>query len=366
MARPGTLTRKRLGIAILNLAASIHLVWFYLACVPSELNLPQYEQGLERTPFQHRLLMSFPLRWAHNSPWLSHLALQLNAQHAWFPHGVRPEGVVEAAIDLLCVIITGLVAKSLYDASSPRKLLSQYVYPLTLLMVAGTYCLNTIHRFRFVFDLPSMAFFSIGLYLIYFRRSVILFALLFCIATINRETTLFLLIVCLLTRWSRATGASRSTILKQVFDLRTTLLLTSLSLFWIVWRRWVFHHFSANPSATGPRFWLNIGTLLWPTTWAQFLCAFAFCWPLCLAGRTLVRDKTLHAWYWVLPVWLLFMMRYGILIETRVFGELIPCLACFATLIAEENLLRRIGSHSEACTTEPQPYAERPLAASLR
>ena len=233
---------------------------------------------------------------------------------------------------MLCVLIAGLIARSLYEASSPRKLLGPYVYPLTLLMITGTYCLNTMHRIRFVFDLPSMAFFSIGLYLIYFRRSALLLAAVFCIGTINRETTLFLLVLILLTRWSGfATdwrSIMRTPVLEKLFDLRTTLLLIGLGAFWVVWRKLVFQHFSGNPSASGPRLWLNIGTLLWPTSWAQILCTFAFCWPLCIAGRSLVKDQTLRIWYWVLPVWIVFMMRFGILIETRIFGELIPFLAC--------------------------------------
>lgn len=38
------------------------------------------------------------------------------------------------------------------------------------------------------------------------------------------------------------------------------------------------------------------------------------------------------AWYAVMAVW-------GILVETRVFGELLPFIACAATLIAEEAVV---------------------------
>ena len=343
---PRPLTPIALVIAFLNLIASIHVVWFYIAYVPSELNLPRYEHGLERTPFQHRLLMMFPLRWAHSSPAMNHLADRLTAMPAWFPHGVRPEGIVEAVIDLACVVVTGLIARVLYEASSSKKLLGPYVYPMTLLMVATTFCLNTMHRFRFVFDLPSMAFFASGLVLIYLRGSIFLLATVFCIGTINRETTLFLLILVLITRWIDVSASqsypSVSTTLRNLLNLRTTLLLAVLTAFWIIWRRFVFHYFAANPSAGGPRFWLNIGTLFWPTSWAQICCAFAFCWPLILSRRSFVQDATLRAWYLVVPIWIIFMMRYGILIETRIFGELIPFLACTSTLIAEEHVLRRL------------------------
>ena len=345
------ITRQRLGIALLNLAASIHIVWFYLAYVPSELNLPRYERGLERTPFQGRLLMMFPLRFAHSSPWINRLAVRLTAMPAWFPHGVRPEGLVEAAIDLACVLVTGLIARSLYESASHRKLLGPYVYPLTLLMIAATFCMNTMHRIRLVFDLPSMAFFAIGLAIIYYRRSVFLLAAVFCIGTVNRETTLFLLMLFLITRWvDAAPGLPLPAKLAKIFDPRTSLVLVSLTAFWLLWHRFVSQHFVGNPTAAGPRFWLNVGTLLWPTSWAQILCTFAFCWPLCLAGRGLLRDATLRAWYWLLPIWIVFMMRFGILIETRIFGELIPFLACTATLLAEEHVLRRLSAQQHRST----------------
>ena len=334
---------------LLGLAASVHVAWFYVALVPSALNLLQYEQGQERTPFQQRLLMMFPLRWAHGSATLGRLAHRLSAMPAWFPYGVHAEGIVEAASSLACIVIAGLVAKAMYEAASPRKLLGPWVYPLTLVMIVATYCLNTMHRLRFVFDFPGMAFFSAGLYLIYFRRSRMLFAVLFIVATFNRETSLFLLLMYLLKSWADAGDGTVAGRLRTVLDLRNTVLVGGLGIFWMVWHVAVGRRFGANAVASGPRFWLNIGTLLWPTSWAQILCVFAFLGPLCMVDRKLVRDRTLRAWYWVFPVWLAFMMRFGILIEIRIFGELIPYVACLVALIAEEHLVQRFDLfHAEA------------------
>lgn len=341
-ATAGRTTRgRRLVAGGLCAAASVHVAWFYVALVPSALNLVRYEQGLERTPFQQRLLMTFPMRWAHDSAALGRLAHGLSAMPAWFPHGVRPEGIVEAAADLACIVITGLVARALYEAASPRRLLAPLVYPLTLVMIVATYCMNTMHRLRFVFDLPGMAFFSLGLYAIYFRRSRWLFAGLFVVATFNRETSLFLLLLYLSTRWADTSGGVMER-LRVVFGLRDTALVSGLGVFWIAWHVAVDRQFSANAVASGPRLSLNIGTLLWPTSWVQILCVFAFLGPLCVFDRGLVRDRTLRAWYWVFPVWFFFMLRFGILIEIRIFGELIPYVACLCALIAEERVLLRL------------------------
>jgi hypothetical protein len=52
-----------------------------------------------------------------------------------------------------------------------------------------------------------------------------------------------------------------------------------------------------------------------------------------------VRDAQLRVWMWTIPAWYLLMGVWGILVETRVFGELLPIVACAGTLIAEESLV---------------------------
>jgi hypothetical protein len=65
---------EKFVLLAVNLLATIHIVWFYITKVPSVLSLPRYEMGVERMPFQGRLLMEYPLRWAHSSPTLGHFS----------------------------------------------------------------------------------------------------------------------------------------------------------------------------------------------------------------------------------------------------------------------------------------------------
>ena len=185
---------------LLNSVATVQLVWFYLARVPSAMSLPAYEQGQERTPFQQRMLLMLPLRYAHHSGFFRTIAAFLNLAHGWFgiySGHITPEGIVQAALDLFCVLLTGMLAREIYRAASPTGLLTPVVYPLVLGMITVTYCIQVNHPLRFIYDFPALAFFAIGLYLLYFRRSLWLFpglfAGLFVVATINRETTLLLL-----------------------------------------------------------------------------------------------------------------------------------------------------------------------------
>ena len=326
-------------VFLTNAAASIHVVWFYLSYVPCYLNLPAFEQGLERTPFQCRVLMMLPLRWAHESTWLNGVAQHLGSMTAWFPRGVRAEGLIEAPIDLICVIITGLVARSIYCKASRTGLLTPYVYPLTLLMITCTYSLYTLHRFRFVYDLPSLAFFSLGLHLLYFRGSRLLFAAVFLVATVNRETSLFLLVFYALASSPGVVDIARRTSHRHLQPLRWGVFICLLAS-WTAWHIWIGHHFAQNASESWSRVWLNVGILLWPTSWAQILGTFAFCWPVILLRRREVTDQTLRSWQWVLLLWPLVMLREGIFVEVRIFGELIPYMAVMATLIAENSIVR--------------------------
>ncbi|WP_263382145.1 hypothetical protein [Granulicella arctica] len=335
---------RALVSALLNLLASIQFVWFYLSCTPSYLDLYRYEQGLERTPFQDRLLMMFPLAWAHQDPMLIQLAKVMTSLPAWFPGGVRAEELMQAPIDLACVVVTGLVARAMYVKASPYKLLAPYVYPLTLIMLTTTYTIYTMHRLRFIYDLPSVGFFSLGLYLIYVRKSSHLFIILFIIATVNRETTVFLLPFYLISEYFRYNQNSyaksvKPFLLGSIKSRMTWTVLLPLAAYWVYWHAWVTKHFAHNSSESLSRIWLNVGILLWPTSWIQILSVFAFSGPLIYLSRKLIADETLRAWQWVFPMWFIFMVRYGILIEVRIFGELIPYIACLAVLIAEKHII---------------------------
>jgi hypothetical protein len=322
-------------VFLLNLLATVHVVWFYLSRVECHIRLVPYEQGQERTPFQYRLLLMQPLGWAHRSPAIGHAAAWLTTQRGFFPNGVRPEGIMQAAIDMGCVSIAGLVARRLYQRSSPVGLLTAYVYPLTLLMILSTYALLTMHSYRFIYDLPSLAFFSVGLYLIYVRKQAAWFAAIFIIGTVNRETTLLLLVFFVLAQCSRGSRFN----LSQSYAAATLRTIVPLTAFWIAWHLWVAHLFRANPSAAQARVLLNLGILAVPFTWPQILGTYAYVLPLVILYRNSIRDTVLRAWLWGLPAWFVFMLYYGVFVETRIFGELIPYIACVSALIAEDKML---------------------------
>ena len=320
--RPGNWLRPTL----LTLA-TIHFVCFYLLQAPSGIDFPAYEQGRERMPFQGRLLLEPLLRWAH-SALFTHV-LSLGCQRvAWvFPGRVQPETIAEAAVSFFCVAVAASVAQKLYARSSRTGVLGVLVAPAVLAMAFLMFAAATSHRFRFPYDLPQMALFSLGLLLIYDRR-LVLFAVVFALATLNKETSILLLLYLLLAE--RARGRR----LLPAFAL--SLLLGFL---WAGWQVWLRTHYAHNPSGREPRLLMNLLVLATPLFWPQIASAFAYLLPAVLLGRQQIHDPVLRAWLLALPVWAAFMFCFGLLLEIRVFGELIPVMAASAMLIAEEHLL---------------------------
>ncbi len=251
---------------------------------------------------------------------------------------MQPEVLVQALVNIPSLAVTGLLTTRIYQASSRRRLLTPLIYPLTLAAFAATYLLHTVQNFRFIYDLPSLAFFTGALYLLYFRRHWTLFAALFVVATINRETTLLLLPLYLIDH-AFSNGRLHP---KCLLQLRSLALVVPLALFWVVWEIFIRHHFAANRSEFYPRLNWNIKSILLPHAWPQMLSACGYLLPFVLIMRRRIPDSRLRAWLWLFPIWLVFMFSYGILIETRVFGELIPLVVCSSTLIFEELLLARM------------------------
>jgi hypothetical protein len=332
-SRPESRTERRI-LRFMALLATLHVIWFYIENVPSVLSFVRYENSAERMPFQGRLLMELPLRWAHSSHTLIHASAWLSDMHTWMPRGVYPEDLVELPIYLVSVITAGLVAMHLYRAHSKTGLLTPFVYPAYLVMVAVSYCLVTSHYFRYVYDLPSLGLFAAGLYLIHTRRNPFLFIALFVIATLNRETTLFLLYFFVIT----SCIVEEKFLWRRALTLRVAGTVVFLSTFWIAWHVFINHHFAGLESEAKPRVLNNLITTLWPLAYPQIFGVAAYTLPILLFFRTRSRNLKLRLWLWVVPAWALFMLFYGMFIEIRLFGELIPVFTCAIMLLAEERL----------------------------
>jgi len=340
--------RKKIILVLVYVVATVQLVWCYLWLTRPYVSTLLYEQGRERMPFQGRVLMMLPMRWAHQSGILMWAAGSFAKSHFWFPKPVAPEVLAQAVIDVSCLLLTGYLTAKIYQACSMRRLLTPMVYPLLLVVCGATYVLHTVQNFRFLYDLPSLTFFAAAMYLMYFRWHWIYFAGLFVLATINRETTLLLLPLYMLN------GAVQGGRLRWPLMLRarTLKVVVPLAAVWGAWQIFVRHLFAQNASEFYSRINWNVKSLVVPQAWPQLLSACGYLLLFVVVTRRRIHDPQLRAWLSLLPVWFVFMFVYGILIETRVFGELIPFIVCATTLIVEELLLARMAKAGRTAALE--------------
>ena len=376
---------SRVGLFGLYVLMTVQFVGCYLFLSSPYINIPRFTHGYERLPFQTRLLLAPLFAWAEHSAWMVHYASHLAMNGYFFPNGIGPAEVLEFYLDIPCLLIAGWVAVKIYRASSRRQLLGWLVYPLFLMLCTVSYILHTIQNYRFFYDMPSLAFFSVGLYLIYFRRSRVVLTALFAVATLNRETTLLLIPFYLLTECLQdenarsgpqassaaitAGGAAKGPAVvpshyeamrPPLFEwrrvLRSEVMLTTLLMlgYWTAWHLFIFHLFRNNASEYYPRTVFNLYCFERLRYYPQLFSACGYLLPFLLLFRKNVRDAQLRAWMWMIPVWYALMFTWGILVETRVFGELLPLIACLGALIAEEAIAVAVQRRSGANSSEEE------------
>jgi hypothetical protein len=347
---PTMLRKYYIILAAFYTIATVQFAWCYFWLTRPYINTALYEQGLERMPFQGRVLMALPMRLAHQSSGLRSAAEVFAKSPFWFPKPVQPEVLVQAIVNIFCLLVSGYLATELYRRGSKHRLLTPFIYPIFLAVCGATYVMHTVQNFRFIYDFPSMAFFALGMYLIYLRKHWIYFAAFFLIATTNRETTLLLLALYIFDRASDH-GVPRWSKLLESNALAVALPLAG---YWIAWQFLVRYYFASNGSEFYPRLDWNVKSILVPHAWPQLLSACGYLPIFALVMRRRIVDHQLKAWLWILPFWFIFMFVFGILIETRVYGELIPYIVCITALIIEQGLVANLKLRFPLQTQRPQ------------
>jgi hypothetical protein len=318
----------------------------------------RFSRGYERLPFQTRLLTAPLYRWADTNAVLVGYANRLARNDYFFPRGVRSTDVLEFFLDIACVLFAGWVATKIYRAASRRHLLQPLVYPLFLALCIVTYILHTVQNFRYIYDMPTLAFSAACFYLIYFRKPVLWFVMVFAVATLNRETTLLILPFHLL---SQATASGRFR-WRAMFAPSTLAVAGALGLYWAIWHHIVFAIFARNASEYYARVPWNVHFFTHLRYYPQLFSTLGFTVPFLFAGRQFVQDPQLRVWLWMLPVWYSVMMVWAVVLETRVFGELIPFVTAYTAVMAEEWLAARMGSAAEVAEADEPELVVRQAA----
>jgi hypothetical protein len=309
-------------IATLVLAAA-QFARCYGTLTINYLNLAAYGQGLERMPFQGRMLLMYPMRWAEQSHFLIHLT---NGREG----ALRSPGM--ALITLMafvCTFLVGLLLRQFYGKASQRRNFEWIPAALFLMVCAVQYILH-LQNVLFPYDMLSLLLFNLGLYLIYTDRSWWL-VLLFPVITLNREVSLFLILLLALDRYAEEGWAG---LVRARFLVQSAI----MSIVWLAIHLYVDHRFANNPTDGAGHMRKNIINLFNPQFWPQLACIGAFLLPILWIYRTRILDHRIRAYLWIIFPWLVVMFFYGEMIETRVYGELSGLIALAAVLELEESV----------------------------
>ena len=323
--------RARLGWLAFVLLACGHFTVLYLWRSPQFLNLTLYAHGGERLPYQTRALMAWLLGGTAGNSHLAPLLLRLSSPLPKEFH--NPYAVVLLTATFLAMFVAILAARAslLYLTGDRRfaswaSLLTIYMAYFNLIAVYGL-------AYSLPYDVPSLAFFSLGVWLIFTRRYWLLLPV-FIVGTLNRETFCFVTIFLVLYTWFRTEpGESRSAALRRIAPH-----VALQTIAWFALRLWLHRLFLHNPLDPGHHsgffdFQLvhNLKSLLNPFQWPLLLGLFGFTLPLLIHSYRWISDHALaRSVAILLPLWALAMLVVGVVVEIRIFSELTafvaPCI----------------------------------------
>lgn len=304
--------------------ATIHFARCYVMLAQFYITLGDYAAGTAKMPFQGRMLMMWPMRWAERN-----VALERFASHR-VGALKTPDFIVVTAVAIAALAATGFVLMKLYRQASRLQLFPWMPYTLLLMIAFFEYILHSEQNFLYSYDLLSLLFFTTGIWLIYTRRFWPLL-LMFPIATLNRETVIFLVPLLALDACCEGERVEWKNLLRPSLVAKCLL----LSAIWVAIELYVHHRFIHNTNDTGSHLSVNLVYLTHIQYWPQLLSIGAFLPLFVWYFWRDIDDFRLRMYCWIFPAWFAVMFYYGMLVETRIFGELGGLLALACTLIFE-------------------------------
>ena len=308
-------------------AAAAHFSLVYSFAGSPFLRLSEYESGRAMLPYQARVLMAWVFHaTVHREPLLrlaSHLPVQLQ----------DPYALVQAFVNFVAMVLalaaTRLSIRSLVPSSGYARWSSLVLLPMVYTNLLLAYGL----RYTLPYDVPSLAFFSIGIAAILNRRWWMFYPV-FVLGTLNRETFCFVSLIFLLWQIYGEPAEQRR-------PVRIALHLAAQIAIWVGIKAWLHLHFVGNTTegnGTGLfRLQLqhNVHYLLNPAQYPLFVSLFGFLWIPLLLGRRFIRNAGIERiCLVVIPAWIAVMLLVGVIVEIRVFNELASLLAIVAALEA--------------------------------
>lgn len=328
--------RKKISLALLYLLIGSYFCLNYIRFGKPFMDWNKYIDLSEKLPYQGRILMAFVYAFGEklfkglpitNSFGSKIPGLITNPDHALILFLVTLVSFIACCFSAhylrnkLFVIESSLSCQMLGGALSDN-----FPQMCMVFMIFSVYILNPNLNFILPYDIPSLAFQFILLSMIISRSPAWLVLFVFSVATLNRETTLFVcLFLFVATLFQAQSGLTLG---------RYAKLFVGTTFVWISIRLILRVVFLGVPSDEGSRLILNVGYLLkgyhLPAIIPLlFFVGITYNSLVCYWQNSLSRNfERAH------PAWpaaaltaglgLALLCNYALLIELRAFGDLIP------------------------------------------
>lgn len=163
------------------------------------------------------------------------------------------------------------------------------------------------------FDIPSVLFFTLGLSLLY-KKNWFLYYPVFIIATFNRETTVFLILIYLVTAFEKNKIAP------------VLLHCTAQAVIWLSVKVCLAFLYANNP---GPGyfvnfFYVNLAVAANPVNIVRIASSFGFVWVAVGAYFKLITNEFVKRSLAVVVPFFIGMFIVGNITELRIYGEMLP------------------------------------------
>ncbi len=282
-----------------------------------EVDPGAYLRGEAPTPFQYRVMAA----------WLGMLIQPLVGDDP-----LRALQWVEAGAAVGLVIMFRVHMTGLLGGGDAGRRAAMVLTPLVALVLPFHYVMlgDVPGMTRYVFfawDLPAAFTFLTGLYLLRTRRWLVYYAW-FMVATLTKETSAFLTLAHLAVGYRRERDR---TLLAHIF---------AQAGIWLTIKLLLRARFAANAGhgTFQDAFTDNVLFLMDPGLATRFLGSFGFLWVPVIAWARHIRDEFTRRALWIVPAWVVGMLRVGSVVELRVFGELLALFVPAWALLLREFL----------------------------
>ena len=313
-----------------TLLACAHLALSYALTHPQFLVLDAFAYGRERTPYQYRVLTAWIMRPLGEIPDLVRFAART-------PFG-NPYVLAEAVLAGLAILGTVLATRRSLEILLGDRPFAAWASLLVVLLAHFQYGLPYGLDYVTPYDLPGLALFSLAVLGIVARNRP-LYYVAFALGTLNRETMLFATVPFAVWELQGERAGGWKTLAPH---------LAAQIALWGILKGLVAQSLASRTPIVGDSGLLevhllgNLKSLLNPYQWPLLASAFGFTLPFVVANRRRIADARLRRTLTILlPLWGAAMMVVGVIVEIRVFGEMIAVVALAVAAIVHSWLGER-------------------------